>query len=90
MKPIISTAPICTSNPIKAVSYTGYRYPPQVISYTVDSGKSVVDMAANFRVSELTVTRRLKLASVSPRLLAQYRKGTMTLDVKRSKVSTLA
>ena len=35
MKPIISTAPICTSNPIKAVSYAGYRYPPQVISYTV-------------------------------------------------------
>ena len=34
MKPIISTAPICTSNPIKAVSYAGYRYPPQVISYT--------------------------------------------------------
>ena len=30
----------------------------------VDTGKSVVDIAAAFGVSALTVTRRLKLASV--------------------------
>ena len=46
----------------------------------IECEKSVVDIAANFRVSELTVTRRLKLASVSPRLFALYRKGAMTLE----------
>ena len=35
MKPITSPAPSCTSNPIKAISYAGYRYPQQVISYAV-------------------------------------------------------
>ena len=46
----------------------------------VDSGKSIVDVAAAFGVSELTVSRRLKLASVSPRLFSLYRKGDMTLE----------
>ena len=46
----------------------------------VDTGKSVVDIAAAFGVSALTVTRRLKLASVSPRLFTLYRKGEMTLE----------
>ena len=35
MKPITSPAPSCTSNPIKAISYAGYRYPQQLISYAV-------------------------------------------------------
>ena len=46
----------------------------------VDSGKSIVDVAAAFGVSELTVSRRLKLTSVSPRLFSIYRKGDMTLE----------
>ena len=46
----------------------------------IECEKSVVDIAADFGVSALTVTRRLKLASVSPRLFALYRKGAMTLE----------
>ena len=46
----------------------------------VDSGKSIGDVAEAFGVSELTVSRRLKLTSVSTRLFALYRKGNMTLE----------
>ena len=46
----------------------------------VDSGKSIGDVAEAFGVSELTVSRRLKLTSVSTRLFALYRKGDMTLE----------
>ena len=46
----------------------------------VDSGKSIGDVAEAFGVSELAVSRRLKLTSVSTRLFALYRKGAMTLE----------
>jgi ParB family chromosome partitioning protein len=41
----------------------------------VKEGRPVEDIAADFGVSPLVVQRRLKLANVSPRLLADYRSG---------------
>ena len=46
----------------------------------VKEGRPVEDIAADFGVSPLVVQRRLKLANVSPRLLADYRAGGVTLD----------
>ena len=43
-------------------------------------GKGVEDVAARFGVSVLTVQRRLKLAALSPRLLALYRQDGINLD----------
>jgi len=45
-----------------------------------DEGRSVEAIAADFGVTPLVVKRRLKLANVSPRLLAAYREGTVSLD----------
>ena len=41
---------------------------------------SVGDVAARFGVSKKTVKQRLKLAGVSPKLLALYREGEMSLE----------
>ncbi len=46
----------------------------------VAEGRPVEDIAADFGVSPLVVQRRLKLANVSPRLLADYRAGAVTLE----------
>jgi ParB family chromosome partitioning protein len=46
----------------------------------VKEGRSIEDIAADFGVSPLVVQRRLKLANVSPRLLADYRAGAVTLE----------
>ena len=46
----------------------------------IAEGKGVQDVAARFGVSALTVQRRLKLAAVSPKLLALYRKDGINLD----------
>ncbi|QFZ84670.1 chromosome partitioning protein ParB [Variovorax paradoxus] len=46
----------------------------------VAEGRSVEAIAADFGVTPLVVKRRLKLANVSPRLLADYRAGTATLE----------
>ncbi|WP_423173004.1 MULTISPECIES: ParB N-terminal domain-containing protein [unclassified Stenotrophomonas maltophilia group] len=46
----------------------------------VKEGRPIEDIAADFGVSPLVVQRRLKLASVSPRLLADYRAGAATLE----------
>ncbi len=43
-------------------------------------GKSVEDVAAAFGVTPLIVKRRMKLATVSPRLMALYREGGIGLD----------
>jgi ParB family chromosome partitioning protein len=43
-------------------------------------GKSVEDVAAAFGVTPLIVKRRMKLASVSPKLMALYREGGIGLD----------
>lgn len=48
----------------------------------VDEGKGIEDVSVAFGVSLLTVQRRLKLAAVSPKLLALYREddGKINLD----------
>jgi ParB family chromosome partitioning protein len=46
----------------------------------IAEGKGVEDVAARFGVSVLTVQRRLKLAALSPKLLALYREDGINLD----------
>ena len=46
----------------------------------IAQGKSVEDVAATFGVAPLVVKRRMKLASVSPKLMALYRQGDIGLD----------
>ena len=46
----------------------------------IAEGRPVEDIAADFGVSPLVVQRRLKLANVSPRLLADYRVDAVSLD----------
>ncbi|MCF3953811.1 ParB/RepB/Spo0J family partition protein [Pseudomonas aeruginosa] len=46
----------------------------------VADGRPVEDIAADFSVTPLVVQRRLKLANVSPRLMADYRADAVTLD----------
>jgi ParB family chromosome partitioning protein len=46
----------------------------------IDEGKGIEDVAARFGVSPLTVQRRLKLAALSPKLLALYRQDGVNLD----------
>ena len=46
----------------------------------IREGLSFDDIAARFRVTPLFVEQRLKLATVSPRLVAEYRAGAMTLE----------
>ena len=46
----------------------------------IKEGRPVEDIAADFGVSPLVVQRRLKLANVSPRLLADYRAEAVTLE----------
>lgn len=46
----------------------------------VNEGKPIEDIAADFGVTPLVVQRRLKLARVSRRLLADYRQGSVTLE----------
>lgn len=45
-----------------------------------EQGQSVAEIAARFGVTERLVRERLKLGSVSPKLLALYRAGDMTLE----------
>ncbi|MDD5364816.1 MAG: ParB/RepB/Spo0J family partition protein [Gallionellaceae bacterium] len=46
----------------------------------VAEGRPIEDIAADFSVTPLVVQRRLKLANVSPRLMADYRTDAVTLD----------
>jgi ParB family chromosome partitioning protein len=46
----------------------------------IDEGRGIEDVAARFGVSPLTVQRRLKLAALSPKLLALYRGDGINLD----------
>jgi ParB family transcriptional regulator, chromosome partitioning protein len=46
----------------------------------LDSGHGIEDVAARFGVTPTVVRQRLKLAAVSPRLMALYRKAAMSLD----------
>ncbi|MCU7977322.1 MULTISPECIES: ParB/RepB/Spo0J family partition protein [unclassified Shewanella] len=46
----------------------------------IAEGRPIEDIAADFGVTPLVVQRRLKLANISPRLLADYRADTVNLD----------
>jgi ParB family chromosome partitioning protein len=46
----------------------------------VGAGQSTDDIAARFGIAAAFVQQRLKLAAVSPRLVAEYRSGAMTLE----------
>lgn len=46
----------------------------------VAEGRPIEDIAADFSVTPLAVQRRLKLANVSPRLLADYRAEAVSLE----------
>lgn len=46
----------------------------------VAEGRPVEDIAADFGVTPLVVQRRLKLANVSPRLMADYRNDNVSLE----------
>lgn len=46
----------------------------------VESGTSVEDVAATFGVTPLVVQRRLRLCTVSPRLIDEWRKDEVSLD----------
>ncbi|MCD9230454.1 ParB/RepB/Spo0J family partition protein [Ralstonia pseudosolanacearum] len=46
----------------------------------VDAGSTIEDVAARFGVTPTVVERRLKLAKVSPELIATYRAGDMSLE----------
>ena len=46
----------------------------------VAEGRPIEDIAADLSVTPLVVQRRLKLANVSPRLMADYRADAVTLD----------
>jgi ParB family transcriptional regulator, chromosome partitioning protein len=46
----------------------------------IDEGRSVEDVAVRFGVPALTVRRRLKLAALSPKLIALYREEGINLD----------
>ena len=46
----------------------------------VAEGRSLEDIAADFGVTPLVVRRRLRLANVSPRLLADYQQGAVSLE----------
>ena len=46
----------------------------------IEQGKSVEDVAAAFGVTPLVVKRRMKLAAVSPTLMAQFREARIGLD----------
>jgi ParB family chromosome partitioning protein len=41
----------------------------------IGQGKSVEDVAAAFGITPLVVKRRMKLATVSPKLMTQFRDG---------------
>ena len=46
----------------------------------IDAGQSIEDVAARFGVIPLVVERRLKLANVSPKFIALYREGEVSLE----------
>lgn len=46
----------------------------------VESGTSIEDVAATFGVTPLVVERRLRLTTLSPRLIDEYRKDAIRLD----------
>jgi len=67
-----------TENVQREAMHPGEQF--EAFAALVAEGRPIEDIAADFGVTPLVVQRRLKLANVSPRLLADYRADTVTLD----------
>ncbi len=67
-----------TENVQREAMHPGEQF--EAFAALVAEGRPIEDIAADFGVTPLVVQRRLKLANVSPRLLADYRTDTVTLD----------
>jgi ParB family chromosome partitioning protein len=67
-----------TENVQREAMHPGEQF--EAFAALVAEGRPVEDIAADFGVTPLVVQRRLKLANVSPRLLADYRADAVTLD----------
>ena len=65
----IAQAPMCGADQLMA------------FKALVDEGQSAAQIATAFGVSELTVQRRLKLASLAPQFIDLYREGSIQMDV---------
>ena len=67
-----------TENVQREAMHPGEQF--EAFAGLVAEGRPIEDIAADFGVTPLVVHRRLKLANVSPRLLADYRADGVTLD----------
>jgi ParB family transcriptional regulator, chromosome partitioning protein len=67
-----------TENVQREAMHPGEQF--EAFAALVAEGRPVEDIAADFGVTPLVVQRRLKLANVSPRLLADYRADAVTLE----------
>lgn len=67
-----------TENVQREAMHPGEQF--EAFAALVAEGRPIEDIAADFGVTPLVVQRRLKLANISPRLLADYRADAVTLD----------
>jgi ParB family transcriptional regulator, chromosome partitioning protein len=67
-----------TENVQREAMHPGEQF--EAFAALVAEGRPIEDIAADFGVTPLVVQRRLKLADVSPRLLADYRADGVTLE----------
>ena len=67
-----------TENVQREAMHPGEQF--EAFAALVAEGRPIEDIAADFGVTPLVVQRRLKLANVSPHLLADYRADAVTLD----------
>jgi ParB family transcriptional regulator, chromosome partitioning protein len=67
-----------TENVQREAMHPGEQF--EAFAALVAEGRPIEDIAADFGVTPLVVQRRLKLANVSPRLLADYRADGVTLE----------
>jgi ParB family transcriptional regulator, chromosome partitioning protein len=67
-----------TENVQRETMHPGEQF--EAFAALVAEGRPIEDIAADFGVTPLVVQRRLRLANVSPRLLADYRADAVTLD----------
>jgi ParB family chromosome partitioning protein len=67
-----------TENVVRAPMHPADQF--EAFRELVDGGSTPADIAARFGIAESTVTKRLKLARVSPVILKAYRDNELTLE----------
>ncbi len=67
-----------TENVVRAPMHPADQF--EAFRDLIDNGASVADVAARFGITETAVKQRLRLARVSPTILAAYRAGDLTLE----------